>query len=489
MKHYFYTLNIFPSIPPSIDEHELRNQIISTRLFIFFLILSLGILLLYTSLINVTQTVNVKTPTISQYSKLYSTYSQTLSCPCNKISINYDTFIQIKYTLHQVCNSVFVTKYWTDYLLTSSENTPLSVNDFRWTGSFTFQGLSALCGLVNETIFNRLIEFYSNEYITASVIPLQIFQSQTQQFISQFISTMTNDFLLSLSIIRDTTQSNALLSGGLTNYVLDTPRGDTYTNAYSQRYDNCSCGYSGTCAYQSRIYDYSENTILYYVPGIYIGCYMIESLFQSNLQCFYNQTCINELQSYLYSSLSVNVTALDKSLSSHFFENSTIEELLDQLMVEEWNSSKIYDSYYNECQPSQCIYTHVTKNSVIYIVTTLLGLIGGLITVLKLIVPRLVMLVRKKKVLRRPKNGKTISKNVLCMCFNPIASRANISTMGPTEFSSFVFFCFYDYVSFTFFNLLCIERNALYLLVYLNWQQLSGFIFLEFIEKSLYILR
>jgi hypothetical protein len=78
-------------------------------------------------------------------------------------------------------------------------------------------------------------------------------------------------------------------------------------------------------------------------------------------------------------------------LSSRFFENSTIEELVNQLMVEEWNPSVIYENYYNECQPSQCIYTHQTKNDAIYIITTLVGLIGGLTTALKLIVPRMVI--------------------------------------------------------------------------------------------------
>ena len=111
----------------------------------------------------------------------------------------------------------------------------------------------------------------------------------------------------------------------------------------------------------------------------------------------------------------MNVTALDKSLSSRFFINSTIQELVDQLMVEEWNSSIMYENYYNECQPSECTYTHQTKNNVIYIVTTLVGLIGGLITVLKLIVPRLVMFVRKKKELPRPQTGKRILKTVLCL--------------------------------------------------------------------------
>ncbi len=57
-------------------------------------------------------------------------------------------------------------------------------------------------------------------------------------------------------------------------------------------------------------------------------------------------------------------------------------------MVEQWNSSIVYDNYYNEWQPQECIYTYKTKNSIIYIITTIIGLIGGLITVLKLIVSR-----------------------------------------------------------------------------------------------------
>jgi beta-lactamase regulating signal transducer with metallopeptidase domain len=98
----------------------------------------------------------------------------------------------------------------------------------------------------------------------------------------------------------------------------------------------------------------------------------------------------------------MNVTALDKSLSSRFLPNSTLKAIVDELMVEQWNQSIMYDRYYNECQPIKCAYTYQTKNSIVYIVTTLLGLLGGLITVLKLIVPRVVMFVRKKKELIGP---------------------------------------------------------------------------------------
>ncbi|CAF1538737.1 unnamed protein product, partial [Adineta steineri] len=86
----------------------------------------------------------------------------------------------------------------------------------------------------------------------------------------------------------------------------------------------------------------------------------------------------------------MNVSALDKLLLVRFMENSTVQEMMDELMIETWNSSIMYESYYNECQPSQCSYTVDTKNDAIYIITTLIGLVGGLITVLKLMVPRIV---------------------------------------------------------------------------------------------------
>jgi hypothetical protein len=50
------------------------------------------------------------------------------------------------------------------------------------------------------------------------------------------------------------------------------------------------------------------------------------------------------------------------------------------------------------------------KNGIIYIVTTLIGLAGGLITVLKLVVPLLVKLVRRKTELPRQETGKIKSK-------------------------------------------------------------------------------
>jgi hypothetical protein len=77
--------------------------------------------------------------------------------------------------------------------------------------------------------------------------------------------------------------------------------------------------------------------------------------------------------------------------------NSTIKELLDSLMIEQWNVSPIFENYYNECQPIKCTYILDTNNDMIYIFTTLFGIAGGLTTVLRLILPRLIKLIRKKK--------------------------------------------------------------------------------------------
>jgi hypothetical protein len=90
----------------------------------------------------------------------------------------------------------------------------------------------------------------------------------------------------------------------------------------------------------------------------------------------------------LFALIYVNVD--NSLLASLYSQNSTIQQLLDQIMVEQWNSSIMYNNYYNECQPIQCTYNIQTRNDVTYIVTMLIGVVGGMIAILNFIVPRLV---------------------------------------------------------------------------------------------------
>ncbi|CAF3506069.1 unnamed protein product [Rotaria sp. Silwood2] len=197
-------------------------------------------------------------------------------------------------------------------------------------------------------------------------------------------------------MIHNTTQTNALFSARWTNYELRMsfssrlPRMQLVAPV-PQVYSNCRCDISLSCIEQSATYDTVDTTTkLFLIPGIYSGCFVMESLLQSTLECFYNQTCIEPLSSYFLSNTSLVITTLDSSLPSRFLENSTIQELVDKLMVEQWNLSMTFESYYSACQPIRCTYSYIKKHDVIYMITTMFGLVGGLMTILKLVVPRFV---------------------------------------------------------------------------------------------------
>jgi hypothetical protein len=289
--------------------------------------------------------------------------------------------------------------------------------DFRLTSPNAFQALHALCQLINRTISESFIEFYSRQYVSASVMSSTLFETETDSLINRFKSSMTNSFLLSLSMIRDTTQANVLWSAKHTNYILSQDPSGT-VHATANRFEDCLCISSTACIASSSIYQAPNPGKLFNISGFYIGCYVLEALLQSTLECFYHQICINQLQVYFSSSSAINATALNSSSPSNYSINSTIKDLVGNLMIEQWNVSTMYERYYNECQPTQCTYWIETGNDLIYTVTTLFGIVGGLITVLKLIVPRLVKLIRKKRERPGPATGKKKSKMPRCMKFN-----------------------------------------------------------------------
>ena len=59
-------------------------------------------------------------------------------------------------------------------------------------------------------------------------------------------------------------------------------------------------------------------------------------------------------------------------------------------MVEIWHFAADHQAYFDACRPVQCTYTLETRNDVLYMINTLFGLIGGVVTVLKLILPLVV---------------------------------------------------------------------------------------------------
>lgn len=132
------------------------------------------------------------------------------------------------------------------------------------------------------------------------------------------------------------------------------------------------------------------------IPGLSSGCMPVDSGRQSSLQCFFNQTCINAIIHYL-ATPDANFTAMAPLLSSRFHVTATVDSIVNQLMVEEWGFSVSYDKYYAECAPSSCSYSRTTRHGLLYLLNTLVGLLGGLCTGLAIAVPPIVRSIRKQR--------------------------------------------------------------------------------------------
>ena len=405
-------LNLFPSVPPSTDEYTLRTQRISTRLFILSLSLSLTILIIYTAAVNIQKTVIVPNPSLEKYQQLYERYSSTLACPCTHISVKYGSFMRINYTLHQVCNSVYVTKEWITLVALSIDEFDDFV-DPKMIVLVTLRGLRSFCASVETHIFASLLNFNSTIYISDVVTQTHILKSQSDAQITNVKSTIANDFASSLEMINNVRKGDDLIPAFKQTFFLMVPLGSVlWRPIAANRRDKCICDEDSTCTVPTIFQDSNSSTSHWFVPGLFTGCGVLETLRMSRLECLYNQICLNNFQKGLKSPHNTTLTALNSSKTSPFFPNTTLGAILDQLMVEHWNWSVTYEDYYAACQPSECRYTLTTKNDALYIVTTLIGLIGGLVTALKIVVPELVSWIRKRLISVRVAAGRSRMKRI-----------------------------------------------------------------------------
>ncbi|CAF0960014.1 unnamed protein product [Rotaria sordida] len=76
--------------------------------------------------------------------------------------------------------------------------------------------------------------------------------------------------------------------------------------------------------------------------------------------------------------LPINISPLDNSTPSRFPKNTSIGTLLDEYFLEEWKYNVSYEDYFAACAPTHCNFEYVTRNNLLYVATSVLGLYGGL---------------------------------------------------------------------------------------------------------------
>jgi hypothetical protein len=341
----------------------------------------------YYTIVPHTETIHIESPSFAKYSSLV--HQSSLQCPCSKIAVAYEQFIQIEPFYHELCQSDFITDDWINYLFSLYEqswNNSIS-SDFRRIAVFQFQTIRSLCQLAKDTNKNNVQSFLQKEFIQSQLILSELFQIQINSFIVEFIDSTAKVFSKTLYFVQNTTAQSLLMTGASLTSVLPynqlgsiNLKGEklpfvgmvyTFSNGYT-----CTCSSStattcmGTATFQNDTVD-----------GFQTGCYMLNALFKSTFEILYNQSFLDKL-----TNSSKHFQKLNSSVS-----NSTIEMLLNRMFVDHWLNTTYYERYFNVCAPDICQYTVTQRYDFLHIITFMVELFGGLSSALSIIVPFIIM--------------------------------------------------------------------------------------------------
>ena len=399
LKNYFLNLNLFAPLAGSGEtetDQQRRRNLVTTRIYLFILTWALLLLTLVTWSSSETILVTVTRPTKEQIAVL----PQDANCPCSKISLPYGDFTEIRASYNQLCSSDFVSDRWIRAIYSGANSTYFFLRDFRLFGSAQFQALAGFCRLTNLTVQQSITSFSSDIFLSSQVLSEAFVRSQTKSAVEQFQFTAPNAFVSRLKIILETTVANKLVSALQTNtilfYDIDVLYGRYLVGTTPVIYQDdagssCDCTIDLHCRLQAGFDDtFGGITQFEYgnmetLPGISAGCLPVSSILASTLECFYNQTCVDEVISYFPTN--ERFTALSTSEPSQFSSNASVQSMIVRLLVENWTTTISYDKYYTQCAPAACTYAQIQQHSFLFVFTKLISLLSGLTLVLSLAIP------------------------------------------------------------------------------------------------------
>lgn len=378
------SLNLFYKQHKS-SEATLTKERYTTRAYLLLFTATFTILLLYNTFAQHLVTVYVQQPTEATYEHLAASFASSLQCPCSNIAIIYSSFVQsTKIRLHQICSSPFVQNAWIESIFGDGDWTNLAMNEFRSRGVAYFQLLQMLCKVAQQSIDGAVVFIINRIIYSSQSIPRMQLLSNVNTAITEFQRSFMFAFSTPLQCGRDSIHGNQLLTAYSTNWVFS-PRYDTNMSYYSfatqpvSHGSNCSCATSSAC---------TEPVFLngQMIPGFVLGCIPFESLVRSTLVCLYNQTCVDLINTGDLPAIQL----LNASLSSQYSVNATVDELVKNMLVEEWSFNISYSNFFNECKPAVCTYLISEQNGILQIITITLGFYGGLRTILHVTTPYLI---------------------------------------------------------------------------------------------------
>ncbi len=323
----FRSLNLFSTDSSSTNKQMEYQEILATRIYLFLFTLSIIAAILYVGPFSTeTKTIVIEYPTSNTVNELHTKNISTLSCPCSTASILHSKFLSIISHFHPICSSRYISSsYWS--------------NLFKRNDSISFQRsihyrlLSAFCQTTARTIEYAKEIFGASEFISIEAMPRTSFEIHSNALVSRFISQIPADYQRILSFIIGSFRVNQLLNIFTSNWQVNYTNQNkqhlfsTYPRSFSS--SNCTCALSPNCIEQI------DNDIV-------SGCFPFDGFRLSK------------------------------------FQNLSITELNNALFVETWQNKSNYTAYFEICHPLECRYTLPDRNDLLLILTTILGLYGGM---------------------------------------------------------------------------------------------------------------
>ncbi|CAF1343607.1 unnamed protein product [Adineta ricciae] len=368
---------------------------IATRLYIILHIVAFVIIIFYNIVRPATQRETFDHLTFDFYKQLEKKHGNKLECPCTNIASKYDNFVENEVELHEVCSSPFVSNEWRMNL---TDNLHLSTaiyeqgDDYRRFLSPHLQFLSGLCNIFNELTNSSITQIMSSFMITTQLLTEEDFNERLNLKIDQTKSNVHTIFTRYFSLTQSIKHGSALISGFGSNFNYIFNKSVNYLLTKPMIYDNqCSCELYSNCTTQGnflKMNDFEKIPL----QGLKVGCLPTESFLQSTLECFYNQSCLDLIREHTKYTAKITPLSL---VNTRFPLNTTILKLINDLFVEKWIPKVNYSNYFEKCLPLSCSYTYVERINLVYMITFLLGIQGGLTIVLQWICPQIILCVFK----------------------------------------------------------------------------------------------
>ena len=383
-------LNFFSKGSTAIDPSDRRKQILATRLFLLIWTGSLAVLLTYHSAIRVTVHHEVSSPSYEDYVQLEDQRGSnpSFTCPCSRVSIQYEQIFRVTYALHPFCTDPSVMRSMLNFTRST-----FFIHDFRVVFPTYVLSFAQLCQLSAHFIDTTISVFNASTYVTDHMIPNQTLTDRTQTIFEEFIKSTSRSFANSIDLISNLTRMNELISSKGNSFSMY-PIGSN--GNYTIRYFPttrlvpfngtsipCNCFIYGQCFASMSIYLNNQPSAgAVEVPGLFAGCSILEGLMMSSWACFFNQSCLDSLVPYLNLS---RLSSADLSGLRRSTPQSTNRELIDHMFVEYWDIEPSHRHFFDQCQPKRCSYDLSQHNSWIVTLTTVISLTGGLTKILQIV--------------------------------------------------------------------------------------------------------